>query len=100
MVGRLDPRFNVLSNADANDEDIVCGVLQAVLAGLPLHIAVLNHYALIKAEGFCVRSVLAQISRTDLTEMGLNKGHAIAVHDIIRPPQLAVAVEPVPVSNV
>ena len=100
MVGRLDPRFNVLSNTDANDEDIVCGVLQAVLEGLPLHIAALNHHTLIKAEGFCVRSVLSQISRTDLTEMGLNKGHAIAVHDIIRPPQLAVAVEQAPVVNV
>ena len=85
MVASLDYRFRDLSTVDAEDEDIVFGVLSAVMAELPTHVRTKAYDDVIRTEGWCVRKALAKLSRVDLVGMGMPGGHAMQVRDILFP---------------
>jgi hypothetical protein len=98
MVANLDTRFGDLSQAEADDEDVMCGVLQAVMARLPAHITARKYWDVIKADGFCVRDILGHLTRADLVDMGVARGHAIAIEGLIFPhvanPAVVAVVKP------
>ena len=91
VVATLDDRFTRLSEADAADQDIMFGVLQAVMSGLPQPIAVQKYFEKMLDSGFCFRVVLEELTVQDLADMGMPRGHAIAVFKILFPkPHVAV----------
>ena len=85
VVARLDDRFARLSEADAADQDVMFGVLQAVMSGLPQPIAAQKYYEKLLEDGFCFRDVLEDLTGQDLAAMGIPRGHAIGLMKILFP---------------
>jgi hypothetical protein len=79
QVVALDRRFEDLDDDQADDEDVIYGVLKAVLAGLPRTVAAKKYFETIKEGGFCFRKALVKLSVQELKDLGLPSGHAIQV---------------------
>ena len=60
------------------------------MSGLPLHIVALKLPEKIKLQGLCVRSVLRQVTRRDLMDVGMSMGHAMAVMNCVFPQPVRV----------
>jgi hypothetical protein len=41
------------------------------MSGLPLHVRAVKYHELLKSQGMCVRSVLAEVSRQELMDAGV-----------------------------
>ena len=64
---------------DPDDEDVIAGVLEALLDELSGPIADAKHSKTLRANGYCLVSELREVSRADLEALGLQPGHAKAV---------------------
>ena len=64
---------------EPDNEDVVAGILEAVLDELPAPIAEAKHSATIKANGYSLVSELRELSRKDLEKLGVPPGHAKAI---------------------
>ena len=76
-MSALEDRLEAVTDPD--DEDVVAGVLEALLDELPGPIADAKHSKTLRANGYCLVSELREVSRADLEALGLQPGHANAV---------------------
>ena len=98
---KLDRRLTVLSSADAADEDVVLGVLQAVLEVVPAPADGPGYAELLQEEGFGYVATLDLITLQDLLDMDIAKGFARLIYATLKPPAAAsaLAVEEPPVDT-
>ena len=76
-MSALEDRLEAVTDPD--DEDVIAGVLEALLDELPGPIADAKHSKTLRANGYCLVSELREVSRADLEALGLQPGHAKAV---------------------
>ena len=81
----MNTAFAAMSADDADDEDMVRGVLGAVLDKEPLSIRQGGYAKLIHESGFCFRSALLALRPGDLVALGVKPGHAGMVCRAINP---------------
>ena len=95
MVARgiMNAAFTALSATDAGDEEVVNGVLAALLDQQPKSIRQGGYGKLIYENGFCFRAALVALQPRDLVALGVKPGHAGMVCRAINPEGPVAVVE-------
>jgi hypothetical protein len=91
MAHRLEDRLEAVTTPE--DEDVVAGIIGALLDELPGPISEKKYAALIKENGYALVTELRDLTRDDLEQLGLSPGHAKAVVRKLRA-QVAVVQQP------
>ena len=80
MVGQVHAQLEALDADGREDEDVVFGVMQALLAKLPKSIVVKKYAENLRTDGFCLVDALELMTVDDVRQAGVPGGHAKLVH--------------------
>ena len=83
MVGQVHAQLEALDADGREDEDVVFGVMQALLAKLPRSVVVKKYAENLRTEGFCLVDALEMMTVDDVRQAGVPGGHAKLVHSAL-----------------